>query len=118
MTVHVRRIYDDVDVTGSRVLIDRLWPRGVSKADAALDLWAKDVAPSDDLRRWYHADRSRFDEFAERYHAELASAPLPGALAEVVALARRGDVVLLTAAKDVEHSHAPILADAIRNPPS
>lgn len=114
MTVHIGRIYDDVAVGGRRVLIDRLWPRGVSKADAELDLWAKAVAPSDELRRWYHADRSRFEAFAERYRAELGSGAWQAPLAEVVALARDGDVILLTAAKDVPHSHAPILADTIR----
>lgn len=114
MTIHVCRIYDDVVVGGRRVLIDRLWPRGVSKADAALDLWAKAVAPSDELRRWFHADRSRLAVFVDRYRVELDSEAWREPLLEVAALARRADVVLLTAAKDVDHSHAPVLAEVLR----
>lgn len=113
--VHVRRIYEDVEVGGARVLVDRLWPRGVSKDDADLTAWPKQVAPSDDLRRWYDHDPDRHDEFADRYRAELDDDEHAEALAEIVTLARQGGVVLLTATKDVEHSHAPILASVVRN---
>ena len=114
--VHVRRIYDEVDVGGARVLVDRLWPRGVSKDDADLTAWPKEVAPSDELRTWYGHDPDRFDEFVDRYRAELDDdAEHQGALDEVVALAKQGGVVLLTATKDVEHSHAPVLASVVRD---
>lgn len=111
--VHVRRIYDDVDVAGARVLVDRLWPRGVSKQDADLAAWPKQVAPSDDLRRWYGHDPDRFDEFAERYRQELEGDDHAEALDEVVARARQEGVVLLTATRDVERSHATVLADVV-----
>lgn len=112
--VHVRRIYDDVEVEGARVLVDRLWPRGVSKQDAHLTIWPKDIAPSSELRRWYGHDPERFEEFAHRYRAELDDDAHRQALDEVRALARRQDVVLLTATKDVDHSHARVLAEALR----
>lgn len=110
----MRRIHEEVDVGGARVLVDRLWPRGVSKDDADLTAWPKDVAPSTDLRRWYDHDPDRFDEFADRYRAELEDDERRDALDEVVTLAKQGGVVLLTATKDVEHSHAVVLADVVR----
>ena len=111
--VHVRRIYDDVDVGGARVLVDRLWPRGVSKQEADLTAWPKQVAPSDELRRWYGHDPDRFDEFAQRYRHELDDDEHRQALGEVVTLARQGGVVLLTATRDVDISHAAVLADVV-----
>jgi uncharacterized protein YeaO (DUF488 family) len=76
--VRVRRIYDPVTADdGRRVLVDRLWPRGVSKADAHLDEWCKEVAPSDDLRKWYGHDPGRFEEFRTRYLAELRNHSAP-----------------------------------------
>lgn len=113
--VHIRRIYDQVEISGARVLIDRLWPRGISKDDADLALWAKCVAPSHELRRWYDHDTKRHDEFSERYRAELDDEDQAAALDEIVALVRQSDVVLLTATKDLNHSHAPIVAAAIRD---
>lgn len=111
--VHVRRIHDDVEVGGARVLVDRLWPRGVSKEDADLTARPKEVAPSDDLRQWYDHDPDRFDEFADRYRAELEDDDHGAALDEVAALARQGGVVLLTATKDVDHSHAEVLTSVL-----
>jgi len=112
--VHVRRIHEDVDVGGARVLVDRLWPRGVSKVAADLTRWPKEVAPSDELRRWYDHDPDRFDEFADRYRGELEDDEHAEALDEVVALVRQGGAVLLTATKDVDHSHAVVLAEVVR----
>ena len=103
-----------VDVEGARLLVDRLWPRGVSKADADLTTWSRRVAPSDDLRTWYDHDPQRHGEFAERYRAELDDDEHVEALDEICALARKGGVVLLTATRDVEHSHAVVLADVVR----
>lgn len=104
------RIRDDDAPEGARVLVDRLWPRGVSKQDARVDLWAKDLAPSTDLRRWFHADpAARFDEFADRLAHELADADPAATLRDIAALAARRPVVLLTDAKDPDHSHVPVI---------
>jgi uncharacterized protein YeaO (DUF488 family) len=93
------------------VLVDRLWPRGVSKEEAHLDEWLRDVAPSTDLRRWYHHDPELFDEFRRRYLAELDDADHRSAVERLHDLAARGKVTLLTATKDVDHSEAAVLAD-------
>lgn len=111
--VHVRRIYEEVEVGGARVLVDRLWPRGVSKQDADLTTWAKEAAPSDQLRRWYGHDPDRFEEFAERYRRELDD-DRREAVQEIVTLVAQGGVVLLTATKDVNLSHAVVLAEVVR----
>lgn len=102
--ITVARIYDDAD--GYRVLLDRIWPRGVSKEDADLDLWAKDIAPSDDLRKWFH-NGGDYDEFAKRYRAELKDSD---AYADFAAtLAEQKNIVLLTASKDPKHSHLSVM---------
>lgn len=93
-----------------RVLVDRLWPRGVAKAELPLDEWAKDVAPSTDLRRWYGHQPDKFTEFARRYRRELATPVAADALARLEATARRRKLVLLTATRDIEHSGAAVLA--------
>lgn len=114
--VHLRRVYDD-DVrgdSGHRVLVDRLWPRGVTKADADLDEWLKDVAPSTELRRWYGHDVQRFEEFARRYRAELGQPPASLVLVRLIELARTQTVILLTATRDVEHSGANVLLQRLR----
>jgi uncharacterized protein YeaO (DUF488 family) len=108
----LRRIYDDVGGTaGYRVLVDRLWPRGVKKSDAGLDEWLKDVAPSTELRRWYGHDPGRFAEFTRRYLTELRRPPASGAVDHLLELASTQPVVLLTATGDVEHSGARVLRD-------
>jgi uncharacterized protein YeaO (DUF488 family) len=101
----------DESEPGYRVLVDRLWPRGVSKADADLDEWAKDVAPSAELRRWYGHDVARFPEFERRYRAELRRPPASEAVDRLLATARTRTVVLLTATRDVGHSGARVLLD-------
>ncbi|MGY0021923.1 DUF488 domain-containing protein [Streptomyces sp. cg35] len=108
----VRRVYDPpAPSDGTRLLVDRLWPRGISKERAAVDEWLKDIAPSKELRSWYHEDRAgRYAEFAERYGAELADPVRAGLVGHVRTLARRGPVTLVTSVKDVEHSHVPVLA--------
>ena len=109
--VRVRRVYDAPDpADGQRVLVDRLWPRGLSKGAAAVDEWVKAVAPSDGLRRWYGHDPERFEEFRRRYAAELRDPERSGALTHLHELAHSGPVTLLTATKDVEHSQAAVLA--------
>lgn len=113
-TVRVRRIYDEVQPDdGARVLVDRLWPRGVSKQRAALDLWCKDVAPSPELRTWYHHDPDLFAEFTSRYVAELADPVRAEAFARLEQLADRGTLTLLTAAKRDDISEATVLASRL-----
>ncbi len=107
-----RRIYEDASPQdGKRVLVDRLWPRGVSKEEAHLDEWLRDVAPSADLRRWYHHDPELFDEFRRRYLAELDDPEHRPAVERLHDLAAHGKVTLLTATKDVDRSEAAVLAD-------
>lgn len=113
--VVVRRVYDPdpSSAVRQRVLVDRLWPRGVSKAHADLDEWLKDVAPSTELRRWYDHDVARFDEFARRYRAELRRAPGSAALDHLAALATQRSLALLTATRDTDHSGAAVLQQVL-----
>ncbi|HUI04555.1 MAG TPA: DUF488 family protein, partial [Acidimicrobiales bacterium] len=114
MSVVVARVYDAGAAGGGhRVLVDRLWPRGVARAALAHDEWAKDLAPSDALRRWYGHDPARFAEFARRYRAELEAPAARQALAALARRAGRGRVTLLTATRDVEHSGAAVLRAVI-----
>lgn len=98
---------------GTRVLVDRLWPRGVAKTDAPFDEWCKDVAPSTELRRWYGHDPARFAEFRRRYRAELKEPERAAALEYLRSLDAAGDLVLVTATKDVEHSAAEVLRQVL-----
>ncbi|HWF14705.1 MAG TPA: DUF488 family protein [Acidimicrobiales bacterium] len=109
----VRRVYDEEPSAGFRVLVDRLWPRGVSKETAAIDEWAKDVAPSDGLRRWYGHEPDKFPDFTRRYRAELATAPAKDAVCRLRATAQTSPVILVTATRDVERSGAAVLLDVL-----
>ncbi|MFJ7297293.1 DUF488 domain-containing protein [Streptomyces collinus] len=110
MSVRVRRVYDPAEPEdGVRVLVDRLWPRGLAKDVARVDEWPKAITPSTELRRWYHAGEGSYEEFAERYEAELASGEAAEALDGVRELLRKGDVTLLTASKTPQRSHATVL---------
>lgn len=110
--VTYRRIYERPEqADGVRVLVDRVWPRGVRKEDAHLDEWLRDVAPSTDLRKWYGHDVERFAEFRRRYLAELRDAPHRQAADHLRSIARQHDLTLLTATRDVEHSQAAVLAE-------
>ena len=112
--VSVQRVYDDPQPgQGARVLVDRIWPRGLRKEAAHLDEWARDVAPSGELRTWYGHDPVRFGEFRRRYIAELAQPGASAALGRLRARAAAGPVTLLTATKDVSHSQAAVLAELI-----
>jgi uncharacterized protein YeaO (DUF488 family) len=109
--VRVTRVYTQPSPDGSvRVLVDRLWPRGLPKARACWDEWCKDVAPSAGLRKWYGHDPLRFEEFARRYCAELETSPAAEALDRLERLVDHGPVTLLTASRDVHHSQAAVLA--------
>ena len=114
--IRVRRVYDDPErADGARVLVDRLWPRGLSKARAALDDWCKDVAPSDELRKWYGHEPDRFPEFSRRYQLELEDPQRAEALAQLRSLAHgRRHLTLLTATKDPAASEAEVLAELLR----
>ncbi|PXY83893.1 DUF488 domain-containing protein [Bifidobacterium asteroides] len=111
--VDIKRVYEQAaDGDGVRILVDRLWPRGVSKERAALSGWLKDVAPSPALRRWWHHDPDRFDDFARRYRTELDDNP---ALEDLLSIVREHDrTTLVYAAKDPAVNHALILRDYIR----
>ncbi len=112
--IRIARVYD-APVPGARsVLVDRLWPRGVAKRDAPFEEWAKDVAPSPALRKWYGHVPERFEEFARRYREELLQPPASEAFARLRAQAQTGrSLVLLTATKNLEHSGAAILRDVL-----
>ena len=113
-TVDIARVYDAGALPSRhRVLVDRLWPRGVTKHDAPFDTWLKDVAPSTTLRTWYRHDPDRFAEFAQRYRCELVESPAREALTQLHELARTSHVVLVTATKDVDHSAAAVLRDVL-----
>lgn len=108
ISLQLKRIYDEPAPTdGFRVLVDRLWPRGVSKEDAHIDLWLGDIAPSPALRKWFNHDPARWDEFIDRYFAELDENPQ--AVTELFQKATNGKITLLFAAKDVQHNHAVAL---------
>jgi uncharacterized protein YeaO (DUF488 family) len=112
--IQIKRIYDPpAGDDGFRVLIDRIWPRGVKKSEAALDLWLKDAAPSAALRRWFGHDPARWEEFRARYRAELKDQE--EALATLRKHAQRGRVTLLYAARDSEHNNAVVLQELLRS---
>ncbi|GAA3194994.1 MULTISPECIES: DUF488 domain-containing protein [Streptomyces] len=115
--LRVRRVYETPEPSdGARVLVDRLWPRGLSKEDAQLTEWCKRVAPSTDLRHWYRHEPERFAEFADRYREELArDADAGEALHHLRELAAEGPMTLLTATKDLPHGHVQILLEELRS---
>ena len=108
----LKRIYEPVaEDDGHRILVERLWPRGIRKAEAALDDWLKEIAPSPELRKWYAHDPEKWPEFRRRYRQELAERP--DLLADLRARAREGTVTLLFAARDEEHSSARVLEEVL-----
>jgi len=122
MTVRIKRVYDAPSAhDGARVLVDRLWPRGLTKEAAALDVWLKEVAPSHELRKWYHAHPVQWSKFRERYLAELATDSAHAALEQLHDMARkRPGVTLLFASKSLEQNNAMVLKqllDGARKPP-
>lgn len=107
MSIALKRAYEEPEPgDGTRVLIDRMWPRGVKKEQARIDVWLRDVAPSTELRQWFGHDPARWTEFRERYRTELKGSP---ALAELRKLARQGKVTLVYAARDEQHNNAVVL---------
>ena len=114
--ISVSRVYDSRAGVGTRVLVDRIWPRGLRKDEAHLDEWCKDVAPSTALRRWYGHVPELLVEFARRDRAELSQRLAAAAIELLREVAETGPVILLTATKSVNISHAAVLADLLREP--
>ena len=113
MDVQIKRAYDEaVPADGYRVLIDHIWPRGVSRERARLDDWARDLAPSDELRRWFDHDPAKFDEFRRRYRDELRDHG--DELAELRRRAQTGRVTIVYAARDRDHNNAFVLSELLR----
>lgn len=113
MSLRTKRVYEPAAADdGYRVLIDRLWPRGVSKQKARLDEWARDLAPSDGLRRWFDHRPERFDEFRERYTAELRAQA--DHISDLRRRSRNGTVTIVYGAHDSEHSNAAVVAPIVR----
>jgi uncharacterized protein YeaO (DUF488 family) len=111
--VRMKRIYDEPDPSdGYRVLIDHVWPRGVSRERAHLDEWARELAPSDELRRWFAHDPAKFEEFRARYRAELVDRA--DHLLDLACRARSRPVTILYAARDQEHNNAVVVAELVR----
>lgn len=112
--LNVKRVYEaPVARDGYRVLVDRLWPRGLTKDAAHVDLWLKDIAPSSDLRKWFNHDPARWSEFEKRYFRELETHPEE--LGQLLERARKGRVTLLYGAKDAEHNNAVALKEFVEN---
>jgi uncharacterized protein YeaO (DUF488 family) len=122
MAVAVKRVYEPAGrKDGTRVLVDRLWPRGLTKESAAIDSWLRDLAPSNQLRKWFHTQPERWQEFRKQYMKELSSEPAHAALEKLYELKRRGKLTLLFASKNEERNNATVLRDLLegaRKPPT
>jgi uncharacterized protein YeaO (DUF488 family) len=115
MLIHVRRVYEPpTPEDGYRVLIDRVWPRGVTKQAARLDEWARDLAVSTDLRRWFGHDPAKWEEFRCRYRAEVLAPEHRAALDALLQRARHGTVTIVYGARDEQHNNAVVLADVLQ----
>ncbi|NLF17804.1 MAG: DUF488 domain-containing protein [Lentisphaerae bacterium] len=115
MGIHLKRSYDPpAAADGTRILVDRLWPRGLAKATAGIDLWLKDIAPTTALRQWFNHDPAKWPEFEERYRAELAGHP---ALDDLRRRARQGPITLVYASRDQDHNQAVVLKRLIDSAP-
>ncbi|MDE1825389.1 MAG: DUF488 domain-containing protein [Candidatus Micrarchaeota archaeon] len=112
MLLGIKRIYNKPDITdGQRVLVDRLWPRGVKKSTSNIDEWFKEVAPSNELRKWFSHDPEKWKEFKKKYRKEIEGTK---AFIELVELIKASDVTFLYAAKDTEHNNAAALAEMVK----
>lgn len=116
-TIHLKRAYEEPSRSdGLRILVERLWPRGLGKERAAVDVWLKDIAPSRDLRRWFGHDPAKWEEFRKRYRDELEANP--EAVAELRRKMRAGPVTLVYAARDEHHNGALALREYLKDHPS
>lgn len=112
--IGIQRIYDDArDASGKRVLVDRVWPRGISKDEANLDHWYKDIAPSTELRKWFGHDSKRWAAFRQKYRKELKAEEKRRQLEELAEIARSDGLLLLYGAKDEAHNQAVVLLEVI-----
>jgi uncharacterized protein YeaO (DUF488 family) len=110
MRISIKRIYDEPALNdGKRILVDRLWPRGVSKEKAKLDLWLKDIAPSTELRKWFDHDPRKWAEFRKKYHAELKNNV--EVVSQLKKIAKKANVTLLYGAKDEKHNEAVVIME-------
>jgi uncharacterized protein YeaO (DUF488 family) len=117
MQIELKRAYDPpAPGDGRRVLVDRIWPRGIARDDLRIDAWLKELAPSPELRKWFGHDPERWQEFKARYARELDERP--DALAQLVEMAKAGRVTLLFGAKDTEHNNAVALKDYLERQPT
>jgi uncharacterized protein YeaO (DUF488 family) len=115
MDISIKRAYEPAEPTdGHRVLVDRLWPRGRSREELHLDEWARELAPSPELRRWFGHDPARWQEFRRRYREELRRPEASAALARLAERAASGRVTLVYGARDTEHNGALVLAELLR----
>lgn len=115
MELKIKRIYDPVDTEdGMRILVDRLWPRGISKVNARLDLWLKDIGPSSELRKWFNHDPDKFNEFKTKYEAELDENPAVNKLKKIISTAQT--VTLLYSARDTKMNQAVIIQAYLKQP--
>ncbi len=114
LSVALKRAYDEPSASdGTRVLVERLWPRGISRERAHIDIWLKDVAPSTELRKWFNHDAQKFQEFRRRYEIELKSEVAQEALTKLREIAKQGQLTLIFAARDLSLSNAIFLQDLL-----
>lgn len=115
MSIAIKRAYDPAATgDGYRVLVDRMWPRGLSKDKLKVDVWMKDIAPSAELRKWYGHQVEKWPEFRKRYRAELQQPPARDLLEELIHRARKGKVTLVIGARDPAHANGMVIAELIR----
>ncbi|HZT70027.1 MAG TPA: DUF488 family protein [Terriglobia bacterium] len=110
----IKRAYDKPDADdGVRILVDGLWPRGLSKAELKIEKWEKEIAPSKELRNWYGHEPEKWPEFRKRFRTELAKSPRKEALERLTEIAEKGDLTLVFGTRDAEHSNAAVIAEMI-----
>jgi uncharacterized protein YeaO (DUF488 family) len=115
LAIKIKRVYDPPEASdGARILIDRLWPRGIAKDRARIDEWLKEIAPSEQLRQWFGHQPERWEAFQKRYHEELTSTEKPELIQRIKSLAKKDTVTLLFTAKDAEHNNAVALASFLK----
>lgn len=111
--IKIKRVYEEPEKDdGQRILVDRLWPRGIKKEDLKHDLWMKEIAPSTELRKWYHRNISKWDEFRRKYTAELCCGKY---FEDLIEIAMDHDITLLYSARDLEHNHAVVLRNLLED---
>ena len=111
----IKRAYEEKSESdGKRIYVDRIWPRGLSKEEAAIDEWLKDIAPSDELHKWFGHEKDKFAEFRKRYIKELSTPGRLEQLNRIAAMARENNVTLVYSARDTEHNNAVVLAELVR----